>query len=220
MAERDYQLTVQKKAIRRIHIYVYPSQNCVRVTAPKDISDAKIAEFLREKEAWIQKHLRSAAQKEAGVTDTTVLLFGKRYPLAIRHAPGRAKVVRDSERVVVHCPQGTSPEKIGKLIKNWLKTCLEEKIRSLASDCERRTGLHAKEWRVRDMHTRWGSCSIQQRRIRIALMLVHKREALIEYVMVHDLIHLKEAGHNAAFYDYFQKVMPDFQKRRAELNGR
>ena len=171
MAERDYQLTVQKKAIRRIHIYVYPSQNCVRVTAPKDISDAKIAEFLREKEAWIQKHLRSAAQKEAGVTDTTVLLFGKRYPLAIRHAPGRAKVVRDSERVVVHCPQGTSPEKIGKLIKNWLKTCLEEKIRSLAPDCERRTGLHAKEWRVRDMHTRWGSCSIQQRRIRIALML-------------------------------------------------
>lgn len=49
MAERDYQLTVQKKAIRRIHIYVYPSQNCVRVTAPKDISDAKIAEFLRKR---------------------------------------------------------------------------------------------------------------------------------------------------------------------------
>ena len=103
-------------------------------------------------------------------------------------------------------------------LKEWYRPILKAKIAELLPALEAQTGLYCSEWRVKDMKTRWGSCNITKKRIWLNLKLVQYPPECLEYVILHELIHLKVPNHSADFYAELDQYMPDWQMRRKILN--
>ena len=99
--------------------------------------------------------------------------------------------------------------------KEWLK----EWICFYARKWETVIGVHCEHWTIRDMTSRWGSCSVQKHTIRINLQLAKKPEECLEYVIVHELTHLLEPSHNQRFHAYMKKFLPDYKEREKQLRG-
>lgn len=99
------------------------------------------------------------------------------------------------------------------------KEALREKVRFYARKWEPIMGVRAVDWTLREMKTRWGSCTVGTGRIRINTRLVFYPEECLEYVVVHELCHLLEPSHNHIFHSYMTRFLPDWKARKARLNG-
>ncbi|MDY3919887.1 MAG: SprT family zinc-dependent metalloprotease [Candidatus Limivivens sp.] len=104
------------------------------------------------------------------------------------------------------------------LDRDSLRLRLSERIPFYLAKWEPVMGVHAAQWRIRDMKTRWGSCNVRDRRIWISQALGAYPEECLEYVIVHELCHLLEPSHNAVFKGYMSRFLPDWQNRRSLLN--
>ena len=104
--------------------------------------------------------------------------------------------------------------------KEAYKKKLLEVLPQVIRKCERITGLHALEWKLRDMKTRWGSCNIQKKRIWLNIQLAAYPRECLEYVVTHELVHLLVPGHGKEFWSYMDRFFPEWRRVRKELNGR
>lgn len=104
--------------------------------------------------------------------------------------------------------------------KEACKKKLLEVLPQVIQKCERITGLHALEWKLRDMKTRWGSCNIQKKRIWLNIQLAAYPQECLEYVVTHELVHLLVPGHGKEFWAYMDRFFPEWRRVRKELNGR
>ena len=104
--------------------------------------------------------------------------------------------------------------------KEACKKKLLEVLPQVIQKCERITGLHALEWKLRDMKTRWGSCNIQKKRIWLNIQLAAYTRECLEYVVTHELVHLLVPGHGKEFWAYMDRFFPEWRRVRKELNGR
>ena len=104
--------------------------------------------------------------------------------------------------------------------KEACKKKLLEVLPQVIQKCERITGLHALEWKLRDMKTRWGSCNIQKKRIWLNIQLAAYPRECLEYVVTHELVHLLVPGHGKEFWAYMDRFFPEWNRVRKELNGR
>ena len=95
---------------------------------------------------------------------------------------------------------------------------LKEKLEVLIPKWEAITGLKCSSWQVRNMKTRWGSCNTKTKKININLQLVHKPEKCLEYVILHELAHIKVPNHSKQFYDIIEAYMPDYKATKKLLN--
>ena len=105
-------------------------------------------------------------------------------------------------------------------LNEWYRPILKERIALLLPGLEAQTDLYCSEWRVKDMKTRWGSCNITKKRIWLNLKLIQYPPECLEYVILHELIHLRVPNHSAAFYAELDRYMPDWKTRRDMLNQR
>lgn len=96
---------------------------------------------------------------------------------------------------------------------------LEEMLPSVIEKCEKRVGVHAEEWRLRDMKTRWGTCNVVKKRIWLNIWLAEYPAECLEYVVIHELVHLLERGHNSIFYGYMDTFCPEWKKVKNRLNS-
>lgn len=104
--------------------------------------------------------------------------------------------------------------------KEACKKKLLEVLPQVIQKCERITGLHALEWKLRDMKTRWGSCNIQKKRIWLNIQLAAYPRECLEYVVTHELVHFLVPGHGKEFWAYMDRFFPEWRRVRKELNGR
>ena len=104
--------------------------------------------------------------------------------------------------------------------KEACKKKLLEVLPQVIRKCERITGLHALEWKLRDMKTRWGSCNIQKKRIWLNIKLAAYPRECLEYVVIHELVHLRVPGHGKEFWAYMDRFFPEWKRVRKVLNGR
>ena len=104
--------------------------------------------------------------------------------------------------------------------KEAYKKKLLEVLPQVIQKCERITGLHALEWKLRDMKTRWGSCNIQKKRIWLNIQLAAYPRECLEYVVTHELVHLLVPGHGKEFWAYMDRFFPEWKRVRKVLNGR
>ena len=118
--------------------------------------------------------------------------------------------------------KGTSQltEEERKAQKEAYKRKLLEVLPQVIQKCEKITGLHALEWKLRDMKTRWGSCNIQKKRIWLNIPLAAYPRECLEYVVIHELVHLRVPGHGKEFWAYMDRFFPEWKRVRKELNGR
>jgi len=210
----EYYLTRSKRLTIGIHV----KQGIVEVRAPLHCPQEQIETLLKEKEAWIEQALLRQklllAQQEAFRLDYggTVLLRGREYPIA---AHGGKAFGFDGERFLL--PPDLPPEAIKQAViqiyRRVAKNVLPEKVRVYAA----RMGVTPGMVGITGAKTRWGSCSGNNGNLNFSWRLILAEEDAIDYVVVHELAHLKEANHSKRFWAEVQAILPDYRQRRQSL---
>ncbi len=145
---------------------------------------------------------------------------GRRYRLRVEEFDSPPHVVPGPGGILVlRVRPGSDREKRETVLYEWYRSQLKERIPALLDLWEPRIGVRAAEVRTKRMRTRWGSCNIRERRIWLNVELMKKSPSCLEYVLVHELIHLIERNHTARFTELMDRHLPNWRARRDELNA-
>ncbi|MFZ4592347.1 MAG: M48 family metallopeptidase, partial [Ignavibacteria bacterium] len=144
---------------------------------------------------------------------------GKRYLLNIKETDSAPKVViRNKTYLDLFIRKNTSRDKCNEILNEWYREHLKAKLPKLIAKWERKINVKVNECKVKQMKTKWGSCNISAKRIWLNLELAKKPTICLEYIIVHEFIHLLERHHNEKFRAYLDKYMPQWQAHKRELN--
>ena len=213
-----------RKRVKNVRVTVLPPDGTVRVTAPVRFPEALIRAFLTEKADWIKAHRDAIVSRHANEpkrfeTGEPVPLFGTTCTLVVREDQKKNAVVPDGDRIILSLRGEAAPEKRKALLSDWYRERLKTEIEYLLPLWSEQTGLVPTGWTIRDMTSRWGSCNTQTGRLTFNLQLVRYPSICLEYVILHELAHLKVRGHGADFKAILDAHMPDWRARRKRLNG-
>lgn len=220
----DYELVFTER--KTLGIHVYPDSTVV-VHAPLGSAEEALAALVLKRARWITQHQREFAQNAPESPLPRQYVSGEAYRYLGRQL--RLKVIEGTvERVTLDrhylLAEVRDPEDqahIGELITRWFHRQAKRIFAERLAQCLPRVeavGITPPEHlTIRDMKTRWGSCT-PKKRILLNVGLIHVAPHLIDYVIVHELCHLKELNHSAAYYALLDKVMPDWRDRREALN--
>jgi predicted metal-dependent hydrolase len=213
-----------RKRIKNIYVRVLPPLGQIRISAPLRMSDAAIREFLRSKLTWIRNHQErvraKAPQASRSFADgEEIALWGS--PRRIRFFPvgGKQRIFLRGEFIDLHACTTDNPALRERLFERLCRRELEREILRLLALWSPVVGVPMPEFFIRRMRTRWGSCSPATRRVRFALHLAEKPVRFLEYVVVHELVHLLERGHNARFTACMDRFLPHWRAVRNEMRS-
>jgi predicted metal-dependent hydrolase len=215
---------IVRKDIKNLHLGVYPPNGRVRVAVPLRVDDEAVRLAVVSRLGWIRKQqqrfeeqVRQSAREM--VTGESHYYQGKRYRLNIVEHDGPPAVsLPNNTTLELRVRPGTDRDKREALLQRWYRECLREHIPPLIAKWEPEIGVTVAEWRIKKMKTRWGTCNIDARRIWLNLELAKKPSACLEYVLVHEMVHLLERRHNDRFRELMDTFMPQWRLHREELN--
>jgi len=215
---------VVQKDIKNLHLGVYPPEGRVRIAVPLQMGDEAVRAAVLLKLGWIkrqQKRFQAQERQSARVyaSRESHYFFGRRYLLNLVESEDKSCfIVCNKSSIDMHLPPGTDVSKMEQVFLNWYRRELKARIPPLIEKWEAIIGVSLSEWRVRKMKTRWGSCNIEARRIWLNLELAKKPEECLEYIIVHEMVHLLERHHNDNFRELMDTFMPKWRFYRDELN--
>ncbi len=220
-----HNLTVEvvRKSIKNLHLGVYPPEGRIRVAAPLAVSDDAVRRAVIGKLGWIKRQqanfrAQSRQGKREMIDGESHYFQGQRYRLRVVEALGRPKVILNKSRLELHVrPQATTEER-ERLLQRWYRTRLKELVTPLIKKWQPVVGAEPAAWGIRKMKTKWGSCNTEASRICLNLELAKKPVSCVEYILVHELVHLQERHHNDHFRALMSAAMPHWQTQREELN--
>lgn len=219
-------VTVQviRKAIKNLHLGVYPPNGRVRVAAPLRVSDNAVRLAVVDKLGWIKRQrAKFDSQPRQSVREMVSgeshYVFGRRYRLRVTHGPGPATVKTRGRWLDMHVPQGASAEKRSRLLQGWYRERLRVRTLPLVMKWQHAIGVHLADWGIKRMKTKWGACNPSAGRIWLNLELAKKPVQCLEYLIVHELVHLVERTHNDRFIALMDEHLPNWKARRMLLNA-
>ncbi len=219
----DEVVLVQFKRIRHVYLKVSRSDGGVRVSAPLHTPESHIRRFIRAKRAWIERARMRATHTpvaEIGVPrDGTLRLWGRAVGLQVHTVPGRGRVDWRGEDLCLRVRDAGNASECQRLLEAWLRTQLAGRIDELVAQHQKNMPVQVKQARIRRMRTRWGSCNIRAARIWLNLALIERPPECLEYVVVHEMVHLLEASHNRRFKALMDHYLPDWRRIKARLNA-
>jgi len=213
---------VNKKNIKNMHLSVKPPLGKVVVSAPLLLSTKSIENFVRLNLGWIKKQQEkfinqprmSARQYVSG---ETYYIFGKQFFLEF--IPSKKRTFKiDGTKILLYMPEKSSVENRQKFIREKFRKILIEQLERLIPKWEETTNLHCESFKTKYMTTRWGTCNSKAKRIWINLQMVEKPLECLEYIILHELIHLKISNHGKDFIEMMNQFMPDWKDRKNLLN--
>lgn len=215
-------IEIHKKKIKNIHLYVKPPNGSVTVSAPLRMSDEAIERFVRNKINWIKKHIakfenQPRQTKREYVSGETLYVWGKQYYLQTEYG-NRNMLALSGDRAVLTVRKESTIAQREKFVREWYRELLKAEIARLLPKWERITGLKASGWQTKYMTTRWGTCNTRTGKIWLNLQLAKKTPECLEYVILHELVHLVEKRHNERFASLMDKYMPMWREVKAALN--
>ncbi len=212
------------KDIKNVHLSVYPPTGKVRIAAPLRMSLDTIRIYTITKLSWIKKQQQKfrAQQREAPreyLHKEGHYFLGKRYLLKIieHDAPPQIKLKHNT--IELRIRPDTDAEKRQAVVEQWYRKQLYEIVPAMIKKWEEKMGVSLDDFAIRKMKTKWGTCNIGARRMWLNLELAKKPLSCIEYIVVHELIHLIERNHNTAFIAYMDTYLPDWKQLKRELNA-
>lgn len=217
------EISIKKKKMKHMYLRVLPPDGRVLVTAPNSFSDEMIREFVFSKRCWILEQRKrfegqKVSEKHRYVTGGRFDLWGKEYELLVQESERPYQVVLSGDRIVMQIGKDSTTEQREQLLNEWYRLQLKQAMPAVLQKCEKLTGLSVNEWRIKNMRTRWGTCNVAKKRIWLNLQLAKKSPECLEYVVVHELVHLLERGHNARFYGYMDRFYPNWKEVRERLS--
>ena len=217
-------VAVERKAIKHTHLSVFPPDARVHVSAPLDLPDADIRSYLISKLPWLRKQIavvlsQSRQTRREYVSGEDIYLLGKRYRLVVRKSAAAPSVCIKGQDIVLSGRGLESRVARAKKIDGWYR----EKLRCVLTRILDRYAVIVGEtdaisFEIRRMRNLWGACTSRTRRIRFNLALVRVPRRCIEYVVMHELIHLSVPNHSLLFERKMDKFMPRWREARKELN--
>ncbi|SHI90193.1 hypothetical protein SAMN02745146_1856 [Hymenobacter daecheongensis DSM 21074] len=218
----DLHIELVRKNIRSLRLTVYAPDGRIRVAAPLRTPEAAIHEFVSTRRAWIRRHQEKfeAREKPAELTyesGETHFYQGLPYPLRVQQATGPARVALLDGQLCLTVPAGATRTQRQLTLTAWYRARLKEQLPALLAHWEPIVGVRATAWGVKQMKTRWGTCNIRAKRIWLNLELIKHPTPSLEYVVVHELVHLHERLHNARFWGLMDQFMPDWRAASAAL---
>ena len=219
----DTEVSVTKKAIKNMHLYVKPPDGRVEVSAPLSLSDESIALFIRAKIGWIRrqqekfrKQLRQTVREY--VSGEALYVWGRQYYLLVNYSNKGNSLVLDGEKAILTVRERSTAAQREKYVAEWYRGILKAEIERVLPKWEENTGLHPNGWQIKNMKTRWGTCNVNTRKIWLNLQLAKKTPECLEYVIVHELMHLIERSHNEKFVALMDQYLPNWREIRKKLN--
>lgn len=216
------EVRVDKKNIKNMHLYVKPPNGIVSVSAPINMNDAAIERFVRTKISWLKtQQAKFAAQlrqtERQYVSGETLYLWGKQYFLQV-DCDNKNSLVLSGETAKLTVRRESTAVQRDNFVREWYREQLKAEIMRLLPKWETATGLKCDLWQTKYMTSRWGTCNIADRKIWFNLQLVKKPVECLEYIILHELIHLRVKNHNAAFTAQMDKYMPLWREVKKKLN--
>ncbi len=218
-------MLLRRKRIRNLHLRVSPPDGRVSLSAPVRMPIEAIHAFAASKLDWIRRKRalfpgREPAPAPSYCDGETHDLWGNRYPLRVAEKPGTAGVEFQGGAILLQIPPGTTTERRASLLALWYRTQVREVALPLIAQWEPRMGVRVEALFVQRMRTRWGSCQIRDRRIRLNSELGKKPIDCFEYVVVHEMAHLLVRLHDRRFRALLDRFLPDWRERQRRLNRR
>lgn len=208
---------VVRKPIKHLHLRVYPPDGHVRVAAPRHVDDDNVRLVLVSRLSWI-KQQQATFQAQPRQPQREMLsgeghyVWGQRYRLEVIERRGRHQVaIKNNTTLQLWINPGTSTEKRTRALMEWYREQLKTHIPNLLDHWQPLIGQEVSAWGLKKMKTKWGSCNIRDRRIWLNLELAKKPMECLEYVLVHELIHLLERYHDDRFKAYMDQYLPQWR---------
>jgi predicted metal-dependent hydrolase len=220
----DLTIEVVRKNIKHIHLTVRPPDGQVRISAPTRMGMETIRAFATAKLGWIRRHQArfQAQEREAPrefVDRESHYVWGRRYLLRVAEEEAAPPSVElEHGRLVLRVRPGSDRATRRAVLEAWYRSELKTAIPPLIAKWELLMGVKVARFFVQRMKTRWGSCNPRQRNIRLNTELARKPQECLEYVVVHEMVHLLEPSHSARFYALMDQFMPQWRAYKAELN--
>ena len=223
MRIRDIEALVYKKNIKNFHLNVLPPDGNVRVSVPRDVSDDTIRLFIVQKYHWIKKHVKSFQEQERQtkreyVSGESHYFKGKRYTLRVEQAKRPKIETRNKRYIYFYVPEHYTIQQRQNYYEKWLRKELKKELEILVPKWEKIIGVKVNEVRIKKMKTKWGSCNPDAKRIWINLELIKKPREYLEYIIVHELVHLLERNHTRRFKEIMDKYLPRWRIHKRQLN--
>lgn len=221
----DIPVEIEKKAIKNMHLAVYPPNARVHLSMPEylDISDAE--RFFLSKLDWVRRSIKEIKEQPRQsereyVSGENYYLFGIRYRLILKEiCSGTAGIVQSGETLMMTVKKGATIERKNSLMMEWYRGKLKEYLEHVVPKWTEKFEEKNVTWQVKQMKTMWGSCNVKKRNILFNLELARVPQECIEYIIVHELTHLKVDSHNALFAALMSNRMPNWKAFRDQINA-
>lgn len=219
----DIAVDVVKKDIKNVHLSVYPPAGRVRISAPSRMSLDTIRVFAISKIDWIKQQQKKLREQERETPREYLdreshYIWGKRHLLKVLESNSAPEVVLTRNIMILRIRPGSSEGKKQAVLEEWYREQLKGAVPPLIAKWESLLGVKVKRFFVQRMKTKWGGSSPVAGSIRLNTELAKKPPECLEYIVVHEMIHLLEPTHNSRFIVLMDQFMPKWQFQRQELN--
>lgn len=215
---------VVRKDIKHLHLAVYPPEGRVRVAVPLLVDDEAVRLAVVARLGWIKRQQAKFLEQERQskreyVSGESHYFQGRRYLLRVIYQDAFPRVmVRGTQRLEMSVRPNTDVLQRERIMLSWYRNYLRQVVPALLEHWQVVLGVQCDHWGIKQMKTKWGTCNIEARRIWLNLELAKKSTRCLEYIIVHELVHLLERHHNARFTQLMDQALPNWRYLREELN--
>lgn len=219
----DITVDVVRRDIKNVHLSVHPPSGRVRIAAPTRMKLDTLRLFAISKLGWIKAQQKALREQEREspreyLDRESHYLWGKRYLLKVVEEDAPAGVHIKGSRLLLYVRPGAGVEKREEVLTRWYRERLKEAAPPIIELWSPRLNVDVERFFVQRMKTKWGSANPVARSVRLNTELAKKPKECLEYIVVHEMIHLIEPTHNERFMRLMDKAMPMWKAYRDILN--
>ncbi len=221
----DIEIEIIRKNIKNIHLSVHPPVGRVRLAVPEKMDEEAIRLFAISKLSWIKKQRSQFSEQDRQtarefLSGESHYFMGTRYLLNVIETKEKQRVeLRNKKHMDLYVRPGHTKKKRERILSQWYREQLKDLIPEYIEKWEKIIGVTVEDWGVKLMKTKWGTCNDRDKRIWINLELAKKNPRCLEYIIVHEMVHLLERHHNDRFNGYMNQFLPNWKSIRDELNS-
>lgn len=220
------EIEVERKRVKNLRLTVHPPFGEVRVAVPVYYSYKIVHAFVAGKIDWIEKHRKKYLSGEYAMpirhkylSGEEIYFKGEKFTLVVDETAGRARVETAGRELILRIKKDSTIAKRRSALEEWYRKRLKEDAGLLIGRWEREMGVQSSGFGIKKMKTRWGSCNIRSKKIWLNLALAKAPQRSLEFIIVHELVHLLEKNHNANFKRLMDRFYPEWKACAKELNG-
>ena len=220
----DISAEIEWKDIKNVHLTIYPPNARIHVSAPLAMTEEAVRLFLVTKQSWIRKQVSQIIEQNRQtpreyVSGENHYFKGHRYRLKVVYHNAPPKVeIQGNEYIVLFVREGTTVERRAEILKEWYRLEFKFILPALIAKWEETLDVKVNKWEVKQMKTLWGSCNHRTHNIIFNLELIKKPLHCIEYIVVHELLHIKVRLHNEEYTSLLNRYFPNWKQLKDELN--